>query len=81
MRPKGNGLIQLHDEKQEERGFNCMKLIIYLIEDGVKDWDDWHGAHLQAAAGQCPYTSRCPIHARSVEKALNDPKRQQLSLF
>ncbi len=81
MRPKGNGLIQLHDEKQEERGFNCMKLIIYLTEDGVKEWDEWHGAHLQAAAGQCPYTDRCPIHARSVEKVLNDSKRQQLLLF
>lgn len=23
MRPKGNGLIPLHDEKQEERGFFC----------------------------------------------------------
>ena len=25
MRPKGNGLIPLHDEKQEGRGFFCIK--------------------------------------------------------
>lgn len=82
--PQSNGLVEIHGkESAPERGFNCMKLIQFLTEDEVKEWDDWHGAHLQAAAGQCPYTDRCPIHARSVEKALNDPKRQhrQLSLF
>ena len=45
-------------------------------EDGVRDWEQWHGAHLQAAAGQCPYTGRCPIYART---AKNRPI--QLSLF
>lgn len=30
MRPKGNGLIPLHDEKQEERGFFCIKLVQFL---------------------------------------------------
>lgn len=82
--PQSNGLVEVIGQKSApERGFNCMKLILFLTEDGVKEWDEWHGAHLQAAAGQCPYTGRCPIHARSVEKALNDPKRQfrQLSLF
>lgn len=81
MKPQSNGLVELHDSKQVERGFGCMKLIIFLTEDGVTDWGQWHGAHLQAAEGRCPYTGRCPIHARSVEKILNDPKRQQLSLF
>lgn len=75
MRPTGNGVVELHDTKQKERGFNCMKLIIFLTEDGVTDWEQWHGAHIQAAAGQCPYTGCCPIHAKSVEKILSDPKR------
>jgi hypothetical protein len=82
MKPQGNGIVELHDSKQTERGFGCMKLIEYLTEDAVKDWDEWHGAHLRAAAGQCPYTERCPIHARSVEKALNNPRKPlQLTLF
>ena len=38
MRPTGNGVVELHDTKQKERGFNCMKLIIFLTEDGVTDW-------------------------------------------
>lgn len=82
MRPQGNGIVELSDKKQKERGFNCMKLIEFLTEEKVKDWDEWHGAHLKAAAGQCPYTGRCPIHARSVEKVLNNPRKPlQLSLF
>lgn len=76
MRPHDNGIVELHDSKQKERGFGCMKLIQFLTEDGVTDWSRWHGAHIQAAAGQCPYTSECPIHARSVEKALNNPKKR-----
>lgn len=45
--PKGNGLVEIRGEKTVERGFNCMKLIEFLTEDGVKDWDNWHGAHEQ----------------------------------
>lgn len=76
MRPQGNGIVELHDTKQKDRGFCCMKLITFLTEDSVTEWEQWHGAHLQAAAGQCPYTDRCPIHARSVEKILNDPRKK-----
>ncbi len=81
--PNGNGLVEINGSKSApERGFNCMKLIIYLTEDGVTEWEEWHGAHLKAAAGQCPYTGRCPIHARSVEKILNNPRKPlQLTLF
>jgi hypothetical protein len=75
--PQSNGLVEIQVERATpERGFNCMKLIIFLTEDGVEDWDEWHGAHLQAAAGQCPYADRCPIHARNIK---NRPI--QLSLF
>lgn len=82
MRPQETGIVELHDTKQKERGFGCMKLIAFLTADHITEWEQWHGAHIQAAAGQCPYTAQCPIHARSVDKALNNPKRPlQLSLF
>lgn len=75
MKPQNNGLVSLHDDKQKERGFNCMKLIGFLTDDGVKEWEQWHGANLQAAAGNCPYAERCPNYTRT-------PKRpKQLSLF
>ena len=75
MKPQNTGLVSLHDDKQKERGFNCMKLIGFLTDDGVKEWEQWHDAHLQAAAGNCPYAESCPIYART-------PKRpRQLSLF
>ncbi len=78
MKPHGTGIVELHDSKQKERGFGCMKLITFLTEDGVTEWERWHGAHLQAASGQCPYTEQCPIHARSVEKALNDSRKKAI---
>lgn len=68
MKPQSNGLVELHDAKRKERGFNCMQLIWFLTEDGVKEWEDWHGAHLEAAAGQCRYKSKCHIYARTIEK-------------
>ena len=76
MRPQENGIVELHDGKQKERGFVCMKLIELLTEDGATEWEQWHGAHLQAAAGQCPYTGRCPIHARSIERIWNNPRKK-----
>lgn len=75
--PQSNGLVEIHGQRAApERGFNCMKLIQFLTEDEVKEWDEWHGVHLQAAAGQCPYTERCPIHARTAKN-----RTIQLSLF
>ena len=38
MKPKDNGLANLHDRKREERGFCCMQLIIFLTDNGVKSW-------------------------------------------
>lgn len=78
MRPQSNGIAELHDGGRKERGFGCMKLITFLTRDGVKEWARWHGAHLQAAAGQCPYTGECPIHAKSVDKILNDPRKKAI---
>lgn len=48
MKPKDNGLTNLHDRKREERGFCCMQLIIFLTDNGVKSWDEWHRAHTDA---------------------------------
>ncbi len=45
MRPQSTGIVELHDSKQKERGFGCMKLIAFLTEDGVTEWEQWHGAH------------------------------------
>lgn len=78
MRPQETGIVELHDTKQKEHGFGCMKLIAFLTEDRVTDWEHWHGAHIQAASGQCPYTDRCPIHARSVDRVLNDPRKRAI---
>lgn len=68
MKPNGNGLVALHDDRQKERGFNCMRLIAYLTADGVTEWGRWHGAHMQAAAGDCPYADICHIHSRTVKR-------------
>lgn len=78
MRPQDTGIVEFHDTKQKERGFNCMKLIAFLTEDGVTKWEEWHGAHLQAADGCCPYTDRCEIHSRTIDRALNDPKKRAI---
>lgn len=78
MRPQSNGIAELHDGGRKENGFGCMKLIAFLTQDGVTEWAQWHGAHLQAAAGQCPYTGECPIHAKSVDKILSDPRKKAI---
>ena len=78
-KPESNGIVELHDTKRKERGFNCMQLIWFLTEDGVREWEDWHGAHLDAAAGQCRYKSTCHIYARTIEKQKKNGI--QLSLF
>lgn len=79
MKPQSNGIVELHDAKQKERGFNCMQLIWFLTEDGVKEWEDWHGAHLDAKAGQCRYKSKWHIYARTIEKQKKNGV--QLNLF
>ena len=72
MKPKDNGLANLHDRKREERGFCCMKLITFLTADGVKEWDEWHGEHLNAARGECKDRTRCPVYRRSKNRTESD---------
>lgn len=57
--PQSNGLVEIQGTKQKERGFCCMKLIKFLVRDSVKEWDDWHGAHVKASEHNCPYKSEC----------------------
>jgi hypothetical protein len=68
MTPKGNGLVELHDGKQKERGFCCMKLVAFLTADRVKDWEEWHRRHEEASRGECRYKGQCPIYGRSKNK-------------
>lgn len=81
MRPKGNGLVELVDEKPgKERGFFCMNLVRLMWDDEeVKGWDAWHSRFLQAEAGQCAYRDRCPQYKRTMEKQKR--KGIQLELF
>lgn len=48
MKVKDNERANLHDANRRERGFCCMKLIVFLTEDTVKDWKErmqewWQG--------------------------------------
>lgn len=33
MRPQNNGIVELHDTREKDRGFFCMKLVAYLNEE------------------------------------------------
>lgn len=57
--PKSNGLVEIQGRSSKEKGFCCMRLIKFLVCNNVKDWDEWHGAHLQASHGNCPYKGDC----------------------
>lgn len=77
MTPDGNGIVEIAVNKQvKERGFNCMQLIRFLTDKGVKDWNKWHEAHLLAASGQCEFAVVCPVYART-----NKNRPIQLKLF
>lgn len=83
MRPKGNGLIELVDEKSDEHGFFCMKLAGYIMEEKKEQLtldpqELWQLRFSEAKAGQCSYRDRCPIHARTMAKRSHIPV--QLSL-
>ena len=76
-RPKSNGLVSLHDDKTEERGFFCMDLVSLMWNDeNVKGWDAWHEKFTQAKNGECPYRDRCKRYERTIKK-----RPVQLKLF
>lgn len=64
-RPQSNGLVELVDEKSNDRGFFCMDLVGFMFGDETtKGWEVWHEKFMQAEAGNCPYRARCPRYAR-----------------
>ncbi len=80
MKPKGNGLVELHDSKQKERGFFCMQLVMYLnteAELGTERYRElWEERFTEAKLGACAYRDHCSIYARTIK---NPPV--QLDLF
>lgn len=74
-RPVGNGLIEIVDEKSKERGFFCMKLVDYIIEEEEEliDIELWEKRFSEAKAGQCAYGEKCPIYARTITKRGKQP--------
>ena len=71
MKPKGNGLIPLHDEKQEERGFFCMKLVQFLNTEAEMGTDEykrlWEERFTAAKNGCCAYKARCQMYEKTVK--------------
>ncbi len=69
-----SGLQQLrkHISEQDEtfrqnaeEFYSCLAKVIFLTDNGVKSWDEWHRAHTDAARGECRYRKRCPVYGRS----------------
>lgn len=68
-RPNGNGIVSLHDDKESNRGFFCMKLAKH-ISDEIPIGDNlyrslWRIRFAQAKAGKCAYHEKCPNYAKS----------------
>lgn len=81
MRPSGNGLIELVDEKSRDSGFFCMKLAGFIKSETKENWtnlapqDLWELRFSEAKAGKCAYRSKCPIYAKTREKHPVQPKQ------
>lgn len=68
-RPKGNGLVELVDEKgSRDSGFFCMDLVGHLKEEGVTDWEKFHRAFIEAESGRCPYLALCERGRKTMER-------------
>ncbi len=82
-RPKGNGLIELVDEKSKDRGFFCMQLVGYLIEErdiGTPEYGElWDIRFEQAKNHQCAYKDKCPVYAKTIAKKSHTPIQLQLN--
>lgn len=81
MRPQGTGIVELHDTKQNERGFFCMKLVEYLNEEaqmGTEAYTElWDERFSQAKTGLCAYRDKCPIHTRTIDNK-KDPRKRAI---
>lgn len=82
MRPVGNGLIELVDEKSTDKGFFCMKLVGFIMTESKEQLtldrqDLWALRFSEAKAGRCAYRNECSIYART--KSNHHPQPIQLS--
>lgn len=68
-KPNSYGIVALHDDKESNSGFFCIKLIGFLNEEAEMGTESykvlWHERFAQAKAGECAYRDRCPIYAKS----------------
>lgn len=82
MRPKGNGLIEIVDEKSKDKGFFCMQLVTFINEDKeaqtMDSQDLWNLRFSQARNHVCAYRGKCHIYARTIAKL--EKKPMELSL-
>lgn len=80
MKPKGNGLVEIAGERTVEHGFFCIKLVTFLNEEaemGTEQYAQlWEQRFDEAKSGQCVYSEKCPIYARTIKK-----RGLQLKLF
>ena len=69
MRPKGNGLIELVDDKSQDKGFFCMKLVGFLNkernEQGIIPPELWEMRFNEAKSGSCFYRTIFPVYERA----------------
>lgn len=81
MRPQGNGLVEMVDERSTDKGFYCGDLVRHITSDKQFDgsWEYWHSRFRDAAAKRCAYRAVCPRYARTMENHQAQPI--QLSLF
>lgn len=44
MKPNGNGIIEMVDDRSSDRGFFCMDLVGHITDDPQFDgsWEYWH---------------------------------------
>ena len=81
MRQKGNGLVELVDEKHglDANEWCCMHFHLFSFDEKDKSWEASHARYLQAKSGNCPYRDICPKYERTMKKIAKQPV--QLNLF
>lgn len=65
----GNGIVSLHDDRESNHGFFCMRLAEHISKE-IPIGDNLHGSlwrlrFAQAKAGKCAYRKQCHIYAKS----------------
>lgn len=70
-RPAGNGLVEMVDEKSHDRGFFCMKLVGFIMEEAKDQLTmDHQELYLlrfaEAKAGACSYRDICPKYKKTM---------------